>query len=180
MLEDTRCPFFMPPASLLRRDGAFGRSRACSLVGRRFSSESKHAAAQATASHPPPLTVAALAPERAGRGGRTCPPRGWSRDGPLPLGWGAVAVIVGVVTLLVISSAVAIVVVLEYNRSTDTFREVSRKEHSALSESLLRRLAFNGKSNYGVKENMSDIGANDGVRTSKSERQRETSKNCRT
>lgn len=60
----------------------------------------------------------------------------WPRDGPLPLGWGAIAVIVRIITLFVIGSAVSIVVVLEYNRSTDTFREVSRKEHSAFSESL--------------------------------------------
>lgn len=77
----------------------------------------------------------------------------WSRDGPLPLGWGAVAVIVGIITLFIISSAVSIVVVLEYNRSTDTFRGVSRKERSAFSESLLSQLACNYISNCSVKKN---------------------------
>ena len=59
-------------------------------------------------------------------------------DRLLPLGGGAVAVVVGIVTLVVVSGAVSVIVVLQQNRtSTDTLRAaLERMRHPALSEPL--------------------------------------------
>lgn len=70
------------------------------------------------------------------------------------MGWGAIAVIIGIVTLFIISSAISIIIVLKYNRRIKTFREVSRKKHSCFSESLVIQLALNYVSNYSVKKNI--------------------------
>lgn len=76
------------------------------------------------------------------------------KDWLLPLRWGAIAVIIGIITLFIISSAISIIIVLKYNRrrqkSSEKFLE--RKTHSAFSE-LIRR-PFNYISNYNVRKNI--------------------------
>lgn len=73
----------------------------------------------------------------------------------LPLGWGAIAVIIGIITLFIISSAISIIIVLKYNRRTKSSEKfLERKKHSAFSESLLIQLPLNSISNYNVKKNI--------------------------
>ena len=52
------------------------------------------------------------------------------------MGWGAIAVVIGIITLFIISSAVSVIIVLKHNRRAEVQRSFWKERSIPLSVNL--------------------------------------------